>query len=165
MRWSKLKETAEGFLADSLKGRIRYYQTRYGRGTSEVMARAWITDKKREIANFSTIRWWWKCESLTRRNMKSVSIGWQQARSQAENQLAAKGYYADFHFTGALREYITLSIDDALQSSNSLIQAVAMFDRRLGKRRLQKMTENPPEHPLVNAFFRLRCEAEGINTT
>jgi hypothetical protein len=74
-------------------------------------------------------------------------------------------YYADFHFTGALREYITLSIDDALQSSNSLIQAVAMFDRRLGKRRLQKMTENPPEHPLVNAFFRLRCEAEGINTT
>jgi hypothetical protein len=42
------------------------------------------------------------------------------------------------------------------------VQALAMFDRRVGKRRLAKMSvEN--EHPLVRKFYELRCQAEGLS--
>ncbi len=163
MRWSRLKKTAEGLLADSLKGRIQYWQTRYGPGLSTIMARGWITYDKKEIATFSTVQWWWEYEKTVRRIRQSTLCDGLQAQSQAELELAEQGLYASFHFTGALREYLSLSIDDALQSSNFLIQAVAMFDRRLGKRRLLALRSTPPEHPLANTFFRLRCEAEGIN--
>ena len=162
MRWSKLKKTAESFLADTLKGRVQYYQTRYGRGVSTIQVRAWITCDKKEITNFSTVQWWWKYRKAARQIRTATPCDKDQADLQAKHQLAEKGCYPCDHFTAALREYITLSIDAALQSDNSLILALAMFDRRFGKRRLVQLRENPPKHPLVNKFFRLRCEAENI---
>jgi hypothetical protein len=44
------------------------------------------------------------------------------------------------------------------------VRALAVIDRRAGKRRLRSLEVGPLEHPLVRELFRLRCEAEGISS-
>jgi hypothetical protein len=55
-----------------------------------------------------------------------------------------------------LRAYLDLAIDEALVSENPFIRAFAIIDRRVGKRRLQKLRIEDEEHSLVRAFYELR---------
>ena len=61
-----------------------------------------------------------------------------------------------------LKRYLRLSIEDALTSDRPLVRALAVIDRRVGKRRLRSLEIGPEEHPLIREFYQLRCEAEGI---
>ena len=61
-----------------------------------------------------------------------------------------------------LKRYLALSIEDALISDRPLVRALAVIDRRAGKRRLRRLEIGPEEHPLVRELYQLRCEAEGI---
>ncbi len=65
-------------------------------------------------------------------------------------------------FHRALWDSLSLSIDDMLHSENGIIRALAMLDRRLGKRRLLALDLPDDELPLVRTLYALRCEAEGI---
>jgi hypothetical protein len=47
-------------------------------------------------------------------------------------------------------------VAESLQSTNPVMRAFAMIDRRTGKRTLARMTLRPDEHPLVRAFYELR---------
>ena len=60
------------------------------------------------------------------------------------------------------RRFASLPVDEALASESPLLQALAVLDARVGKRRLQALLERPPEHPVVRTVLALRCEAEGI---
>ena len=70
--------------------------------------------------------------------------------------------YDDYQALADLKAYLLLSVDDALQSGSPLIRALAVIDRRVGKRRLRSLEIGPEEHSLVYELYRLRCEAEGI---
>jgi hypothetical protein len=70
--------------------------------------------------------------------------------------------YDDYRALEDLKRYLALPIDDALRSSGPLLRALAVIDRRVGKRRLRSLDIGPEEHPLVHELYRLRCEAEGI---
>jgi hypothetical protein len=72
--------------------------------------------------------------------------------------------YDDYQALADLKAYLRLSIDDALKSDTPLVRALAVIDRRAGKRRLRSLEVGPLEHPLVRELFRLRCEAEGISS-
>jgi hypothetical protein len=43
------------------------------------------------------------------------------------------------------------------------VRALAIIDRRVGKRRLRMLEVGPLEHPLVRQLYQLRCEAEGVH--
>lgn len=61
-----------------------------------------------------------------------------------------------------LISYLDLSIESALTSTSPLHLAVAVLDRRLGKRRLRQL-ELPTTAPaFVTALLGLRLEAEGL---
>jgi hypothetical protein len=45
---------------------------------------------------------------------------------------------------------------------NVISQALALVDRRLGKRTLEALKYNSDVHPLVMQFYELRCEVENI---
>lgn len=56
-------------------------------------------------------------------------------------------------FARSLFDYTSMSVEDALASSNFLIRAVAILDRRMGKRRLERVSLANDENELVRLFF------------
>ena len=56
----------------------------------------------------------------------------------------------------AMRAYLDLPIDEALKSDNPFIKALAIVDRRVGKRTIEKLEIDNSEHSLVKAFYELR---------
>ena len=72
--------------------------------------------------------------------------------------------YDDYQALADLKAYLRISIDDALKTDTPLVRALAVIDRRLGKRRLRSLDAGPDDHRLVRELYRLRCEAEGIST-
>jgi hypothetical protein len=173
MKWSKLKKLAEALLADSLSGRIQYHITQYGRGDSYIMARAWITLDGQEIANFSSVEWLMQssavagqiraenhCQDYSDTNQQA---GYYAAYGQANTELARQSVFSKNQFYWGLIEYVQMSIDSALTSTDPIIQAIAMFDRRFGIRRLETF-ELPADAPeLISQCLQIRCQAEGID--
>jgi hypothetical protein len=65
-----------------------------------------------------------------------------------------------------LFQYLDLSVEEALASSSEFTKALAMFDKRIGKRRLQVLAEQMENEPLVvKHFYALRCQAEGLRSS
>jgi hypothetical protein len=153
MKWSKLKKLAENLLADSVKDHLQFHVTTYGPGVSYIMTRAWVTWDKSEIISMSTIEWLMKLQMFEPNSFGSAAI---------HAVLKEQGIYSRYDFYEALEEYVNLPVEDALHSTNDIIKAVSMFDRRLGKRRLLKLSRADIEHPLVKQFFNLRCQSENL---
>jgi hypothetical protein len=55
-----------------------------------------------------------------------------------------------------------MSVEEMLRADSAIVRALAMLDRRLGKRRLARLSLAPDEIALVRGCYALRCEAEGI---
>jgi hypothetical protein len=73
---------------------------------------------------------------------------------------AAENTFGPDEAVQSLKQYLNLSIDDAISSDNVLIRALAFVDERLGKRRLLKVAPKEDEHELIKLFYKLRLEAE-----
>lgn len=93
----------------------------------------------------------------------SQERGYYEAYRSAGTAAKEKGIHSQGEFEAALQEWTLLSIEDSLASDNPLIRAFAMVDRRLGKRRLQKIVLTGGEHPLIRILYQLRCDAEGTS--
>jgi hypothetical protein len=59
-------------------------------------------------------------------------------------------------FGDSLRTYLDLPVEDALKHSDALIRALAMVDRRVGKRRIEELKDRTDSDPLVDTFYKLR---------
>jgi hypothetical protein len=157
MKWSKLKKTIEDKFADSLKGRVNLFATRYTSG-SYFMVRGWITIDGEEIANFSTpdnySKFGWDTPEIDER------IPFKERK---ENVAAEKGEFSRSDFLNACWDYLNMNIDDALQSKNPIIKSLAVLDKRLGKRRLLKM-EKTNLHPLAVKMLELRIDCEKLSS-
>jgi hypothetical protein len=70
--------------------------------------------------------------------------------------------YNDFGALVDLEAYLSLTIDAALTSPSPLVRALAVIDRRVGKRKLRSLKMDS-EHPLVRELYLLRCKAEGVD--
>lgn len=156
MKWSKLKQTVEQKFAVCLKKRVRIYATRYTSG-SYFMVRGWITVDGKEIANFSTPdnygKFGWNTPDISERIPPD---------KRTEGSAVEKGEFSRSDFIDSCREFINLNIDDAFESANPIIKALAVLDKRFGKRRLRNInTQNL--HPLVLTLFKFRIECEGIS--
>ena len=156
MVWTKLKKTAESLLADSLRGRVEYHLARYGNGLSYIMRRGWIVFDKRQVANFSTIKWIRKLHEQTGK--------WYSNDEQDLARLGEDGLFTRDDFVDGLDEYVGLKVEDAIKSSKPIVRAIAMFDRRFGKRRLNAMSVPDGEIQLVKDFYKIRMRAEGLES-
>jgi hypothetical protein len=156
MVWSKTRKSIEGLMANALQKRVKFHVIRYGPGLSYIQDRTWITFDGKEILTCSTIGW------IRENCRRSGHLGWDIGE-RAERELAEAGYFPRQEFVSALSEYLDMQVDEALQSLNIIIRSIAMFDRRLGKRRLQAMRLSEDEHPLVKKFYAIRSEVDGID--
>lgn len=180
MQWSKTKSTLESFLCDKLQERIKLYATVY-RKFHDSPSRVWITFDNKEIMSASDVTYQIKHEELYRKikkeeNLKGIpfSENWHEmfhsperqelikASDKVDEMMVKQNTFNSYQFYSAFMEYSSLSIHEALHSENIIIRAYAMFDRRLGKRRLKQFeftVENT--HPLILDFYKIRCDVEG----
>jgi hypothetical protein len=167
MQWSKIKRNVEALFADSVKGRVGLYTTRY-RTMHDHDGRAWITLDGKEIINMTHI-WQWLYELQTRagilagdKNYRSKD-NYKQYDDMAEKILMGESIFVQFHLGRAMYDYPNMAIESIMKSDNPIIRAIGMFDRRIGLRRLRDINI-ATEHPLVVTTYYFRCEAEGIRT-
>lgn len=159
MQWSKLKRQIEERFAAALQRRVAIHDTWYRHAGRDRDGRMWLTVDGQEIANFCMFRYWNAARPLIDHARRS---GLEFPYDAAGEKLNAEGVFSQSDAQGALRESLSLSIDDMLRSSVGIIRALAMLDSRLGKRRLSRLSFAADEITLVRACYRVRCEAEGI---
>lgn len=173
MQWSKLKQLIESRFADSLSGRLQVHLTRY-RWTRDEDGRIWFTLDKIEVASMGcwsfhnqhfplaqAIR---ESDRATDYRDPAQRTGFSRASEEATQILHQRNVFSEENVLTALREYLQLPIDAAVSSNNVLIQALAMLDRRVGKRRLRFIGAYGVTHPLVRQFLQIRFAAEGLTS-
>jgi hypothetical protein len=182
LQWSKTKSTIESFLCEKLKGRIKVHATVY-RKFHDRPSRVWITLDKKEIVSASDISYAVKYEKVYQQMKKEVdqqeipyNENWEvmfnskerqeleKLSDDAEEIMMNQNTFESYHLYSAFMKYSSLSIEEAIKSENILIRAYAMFDRRLGKRRLKELDLTEHTHPLILDFYKIRCDVEGITS-
>lgn len=158
MKWSKLKQTVEEKFSDTISERVNIYATRYTSG-SYFMVRGWITIDGEEVANFSTpenyAKYGWNSPELDNRI--------PDEERNKENAVE-KGEFSRNELLESCRQFLNMSIEDTLECNNPIINAFAMLDKRLGKRRL-KTIDNKNLHPLAARMLQLRLQCESLTYT
>ena len=164
MKWSKLRHQVESMFAESVKGRVGLHSTRY-RTMHDHDGRSWITIDGKEILNMAL---WWKWEDAFWKWMGPRADGmapygqeYDQQMRRAKKELARESFFWQEDLGDAMHEYLSLSIDEIVYSSNVIIRAIGMLDARFGKRRLKNLdVSNEPD--LVKVLYAFRCHAENI---
>ncbi len=132
MSWSRLKAKIEERFAPSLHSRVSVHMTSYRDAVSEG-GRGWFLIDGTEVA---------------------------LAKIQPYGESRAPGQHDQWSLHNGLSSYLDLTIDQALVSSDPLHRALAMIDRRLGRRRFEALKLSTDEHPLVRQLHELRATAE-----
>jgi hypothetical protein len=169
--WSKLKQTLEGRLAPSLAGRLEYHAAAYHYAHDED-GRVWLTLDKRELASLCDFPRWGRHEELERQVLEANGLDYRDCELAAGARKAAdeeavklrhrEAVYGRWEFYEAAHQYLGLSVEDALRSDNGLVLALAVLDRRLGKRRLRGLRLSASENDLVRTLLDVRLRAEGM---
>ena len=161
--WSAMRKTLEqDNICASLKGRIQYFQTNY-RGAHDQTGRAAIRLDGKEIFQcdyFKSVETYYnvKAEQSTETGNQGYWERHEQAKLVASNQVGNHCFYSSFY------TYHNNSIEKSLASSNPVVRLFAILDKRVGKRRLEKLVSEVKKQPeWLQFFYKLRLEAEGIS--
>lgn len=172
MQWSKLKKRVESLLSPKILARFELRCTSY-RKAHDQEGRGYFTIDKEEVWSFCTqvkltesakARWEAR-EQASKADTSDREEEWEVFSSNYLNaieELEREGIYSHYQYHDALEEYLSTSIDDALESENIIIKGLAILDKRVGKRRLSKLQPSYSKQPLLKRLFELRCEVENI---
>jgi len=166
MMWSKIKKNVESKFTDKLKGRIQIYITSYGNDydTKDLYNRGWITIDGNEVVNFSTPdAFFLNRNDYHYTTPTDCARAKEKAYERTPDNLIEKGEFSKFDLSNCCYAFLDMNIDEAISHESPIIQLLATLDKRLGKRRLIKLSEQEL-HPLTNFFLNVRLEAEQIKT-
>ena len=148
MRWSKLRSLIEDRFCTALAGRLAIHSAAYGNCSC---GHCWITLDKEVIANFCTRAYY---------NRKSGYFETGSENSMYEHQLVMYGEVSRQGAYKSMFDYVhTLSLEQAIDSQDVLVQALSVVDKRLGKRRLATLKADSL-HPLASSLLSIRKAAE-----
>jgi len=161
MQWSKLKSRVKAFTCPELKDRIDFHITQYRKAHSWI-SESWVTVNGERIFDCGSRTYAREAadEFLDRKKSSSsveVDNDWNM-----QEVLKRREIHEPQHMGEAMRAYLDLAIDEALKSDNPFIRALAIVDRRIGKRTLAKLEIGELEHSLVKAFYELRRDSAHI---
>ncbi|PWV99329.1 hypothetical protein DFQ01_11545 [Paenibacillus cellulosilyticus] len=185
MSWSKLKQQLESFLSPALVGRFEYRATSY-RYLPDKAGLCYIAVDKKNVLNMSdattSIRWY---ESeLEIKNDSSIQIPIRNEEVEAVRKdtkglvpedrlvviargrkigeyakelMSAQSALSKSNFVVAANKFLSLSIEESLESNDILLNILALVDRRVGKKRILNMSDKIKlKHPAVQYFYELR---------
>ena len=154
--WSGLNKWLIESLCEELQGRVTYFLTRYHKA-HDVYGRAAMLMDGQEWVCFSWIE---QCRQEQQVSTKYLEDrNWESIVKALKPHWDAACTYCEWDFLKAVLEFRNLSIRDALRSENYIIKTLAILDRRVGKRTLQKIQDarEYDQYPVwVRQFFELR---------
>lgn len=163
--WSSMrKQLEQENICEALKGRIQYFATRY-RESHDQEGRVAIRLDGQEVFKSCYFDWCKTREQVIadlpelKKTSNTYWEYWDKIHLETEN----RGSFDQFAFYDAFHFYQNHSIEDCLTSESAIVRLFAIFDKRTGKRRLQKLlpeVENQPDW--LKFFYGLRMDAEGI---
>lgn len=186
MSWSKVKQQLESFLCPALHGKVEYRATSY-RYLVDKAGQCYITVDKKNILNMSDpaspIRWYQseleiKNDALIQIHISAEDIEAARkgtkgnvpedrlkviARSRktsalAKELLSAQSALSKSDFITVATKFLSISIEDSLESNDILLNVLALVDRRVGKKRILNLNEKmKAKHPIVQYFYELRA--------
>ena len=184
MSWSKLKQHLESFLSPALNGRVEYLATSY-RYSPDKAGNCYIAVDKKNILNMSDISLikWYQTEleikndsdiqipitneeiEAVRKDTKGI-VPEDRLKVIARNRkiseyakeiLSAQLTLSKSNFIVVANKFLSISIEESLESKDILLNILALVDRRVGKKRILNMTEKMKlKHPIVQYFYELR---------
>ena len=159
MTWSGIKNKLENdYLCPALRGRIRYFVTRY-RESHDQEGRVAILLDGEEVLQSSYIAFYLRYCELYPSVGADASEAFQSAYEGAIND----GCFDRWDFYHAFHLFDNQSIEESMNSDNPLVRVFALLDRRLGKRRLSAISKKMErELPWVRKFYLIRMQAEGL---
>jgi hypothetical protein len=134
MKWSKLQERFEQFLAPTLRGRLKIHVTSYRETMGFDVGRGWITLDGEEVLAVQTPSFY---DNRIRFETETLSLG------------------------RAVGAYVGMSLGAARSSPDPVVRGLAFLDRRLGKRSLGSVNKDRL-HAFEKALYEIRCDAEGV---
>ena len=153
--WSCIRHKLESdYLAESLRGRIRYFVTAYRESHDQVGRAAILLDGK-EILKGNYFNFYSKSHLIP----DDPNRKWHAMDEIALNH----GIFDEYSFYNSFSIFDNQSIEKSLFSDNLLVRIFAILDRRVGKRRLITMQEQMKNEPqILQLFYIVRMEAENI---
>ena len=149
------------YLCDSLKGRIRYFATRY-RHSHDATGRVCVLVDNQEVISMpfqNENRIYADAYERFEDSGKSLF----QLSEEVAQEYHERGDFRPYDFGRAVDVYLRQPIYDSLNSDDFLVKMLAILDRRVGKRTLQKIKINVSAMPeWLQYFCILRLESENI---
>lgn len=106
---------------------------------------------------------------LLRREGFSEDMLKEISRNRNINNIAIKkveeqGIFVQYDFFQAVEKFLNSPIEESLKSDSPIVKALALVDRRVGKRTINMLKESIEDEKseLVRCFYKLRCEAKQI---
>lgn len=185
MGWSKLKKILESFLCPALYGRVEYRATSY-RYLPDKAGHCYIAVDKKNVLNMSditTLIRWYKTEleikndsdiqiPISNEEMEAVSTDTKgivpedrlkviarnrKITEHAKELWSAQSALSKSNFTVKANKFLSMSIEESIESNDILLNILALVDRRVGKKRILNLTEKMKlKHPIVQYFYELR---------
>ena len=175
--WSKIRKTLEqDRLCESLRGRVQYFATRY-HGAPDRYGRFSVRVDGEEVLHANPYNEGYAYELAARlRGELGVprrqwgddgTILYDEENIAVENRAAAQmmleDKMADWQAYSAIEDYLQMDIAAALVSENPMIRVLAVLDRRVGRRTLEKLADELEQQPeWAQYFYRLRMDAEDV---
>lgn len=155
MIWSKLINQLQGMLCKELSGRVKFISSTYRKQHDNPGRVALIIDDE-EIIDMSTLKW--SNEMVNRISQRSEG-NYSEKYDEVERELAEEGIFPQWDFYKAAHEYLTLNIEEAINSSNKIINILAVMDRRVGVRTLIKLKDKfKDDLDVIKYIINLRLE-------
>lgn len=148
------------YLAASLRGHIQYFATSYSR-CPDHEGRAAILYGGREVIAGSYYNNWTKAEQFPRDERYEMRM--EKEMAFMDDTAVQLGVFDQRSFYEAFSIFDNQSIEESLCSENMLVRVFAILDRRVGKRRLEKIRQGiEGEEKTFREFFAIRAAAEGL---
>ncbi|MDR1565034.1 MAG: hypothetical protein LBS74_08765 [Oscillospiraceae bacterium] len=151
-------------ICDSLKGRVQYFVTRY-RKSHDQEARIAIRLDNKEIFKSNFYDWNIKRDEawIEIDEAKGRPSSYREFGEEMELGALNKGGLTEFSLYKAFHIYQNSSIEESLQSQNPVVRLFAILDKRVGKRKLQRLISEIEHQPeWLQEFYWLRLKADGI---
>lgn len=151
MQWSKIRLRLRDLLAPDLKPRVDYRLTSY-REHEDPAHEVWITVDKVRVFSASCCGY-----------MNALNDLWYQQqltdRDRIREILTSRESHDACDVVRSFRAYLDSELRAALTSADPIHRALAIVDRRVGKRTLATLRISGTDHSLVRAFYSLRTKA------
>lgn len=167
--WSKTRQVLKEKLANSLKDRIDFHYDFYRIKNPVYLdlngyrVFSILVDGKMEFR--TTCKCYENCwKKVQQENRYHISQEDMEREIRENGNVGADpDADGDGNVHGYLHEYMQMNIDDAFNSKNYFIKMLALLDKRVGKRRLEKLIDNIENEPeWFKKWIMIRCDAEGI---